>query len=245
MTEEEKAAIAAAGKEEEANAEAAAGEGGGAEAPGSSKIDYEALAKEEQTRANEAEAKLEETRTKAREASAARAKKREEAGLPAEEEEEKPLTASELDRRLDERDERRDKEAQKERALEIARANTTSEAEAQAAVLFYKNRIVPTGNLEEDVLFAIGGLNRKRIAGQQREIRRAEGSKETVSTDAAQAHQESPPLNEAKLPPNDAKAIQAAGMVWDGTLGLYKKALGRDGKKFLFFNPKTKQRFVK
>lgn len=258
MTEKEKAAIAAAkaeadqkkaDAEKEANAEEDVAEpiegAADANADGETEIDplqpdYEAIAKAEKDRADAAEKAMADLAFKTRDG---KRKKKDEEGDEEEEDDDKPLTRREAREFMTQQGAVIQKSAQESAALSIARANTSTEAEAQAAVLFYKTRVTPTGNLEDDVLFAIGGLNRKRTVAKTGELARALKSKDTALHGTATVHRETGPSNEPKMTPQDATAIKAAGMVWDGKQRLYKKPLG-NGTKHLFFDPKTKKRWT-
>lgn len=257
MTPAQKAAIAAArdaenGKvedpelEEEANADVEAAEpieGQAAEEEAEdehSQPDYEAIATAEKERADRAEQALAANAFKARKGK----REGEEAeGEEEDEDEDKPLTKRELRSILAGERQVITKTTNEREALAIARQNTATEAEAQAAVLFYKNRVVPTGNLEEDVLFAIGGLNRKRTAAKVVEVGRALRSRDTALHSTATVHRNTLPAGEPKISPQDAQAIKAAGMKWDGKQRVYKKSLG-NGSKFMYYDPKTKKRWT-
>lgn len=208
-------------------------------------IDYEEIAKKETERANAAE----EARKKAEDALAEKNfKKRKDKREGKEEEdvdeddEDKPLTRRELRSVLSEANQQNVQQAQSTEALRIARENTSSENEAQAAILFWKNRVKPTGNLEEDVLFAIGGLNRKKVVAEKSEVIRALKSKENSSKSFASTQRTGSPAEKGKITSRDAEALKGAGMVWDGTKRVYKKPIG-DGKTFFFYDPKSKKRW--
>lgn len=181
-------------------------------------IDYKALAESERERREAAEKLLAEDRYKASE------RKRKEEEEPTDED--KPLTAKDLETILVRERQTTQKGFQESQALEIARANTSSEEEAQAAVVFYKNRVVPTGNLEDDIKFAIGGLNSKKIVAKNAELARALKSKDGVSKDSATTQQEGMPKAEPKLPANSPlKEYKYLGN------GVYSKKL-TNGKTF-------------
>src|SRR3990167_5609367 len=197
MTEEEKQAQLQAEAEqaekEKADAEAKAK----AEADASKQnleIDYEAIAIQERERREAAERLLAEDRYKLSEEK----RKQEELG----EDGDKPITSKELPAILARERQIAQKESQEGRALDIARANTSSESEAQAAVLFWKNRVIPTGNLEEDMKFAIGGLNSKKIVAKNNELARALRAKDTISADPTGEHRDGLPNEVPKLPEN-------------------------------------------
>lgn len=164
-------------------------------------IDYEAVAKEERERREAAERLLAEDRY-----NSSRNKRETEEERIAREaleaEDEKPITAKDLPAILARERQIAQKEAQEGRALEVARANTSTEAEAQAAVLFWKNRVVPTGNLEEDMKFAIGGLNSKKIVAKNAELARALRAKDNISSDIPSEHRDGLPNEAPKLPDN-------------------------------------------
>ena len=203
MSEEEIKAAETAKAEEEAKAEADAQKLKEEEElrKQNLEIDYEALAKEERERREAAERLLAEDRYNASQ----RKRETEEERIAREAleaDDDKPITAKELPSILARERQIAQKEAQGERALEVARANTSTEAEAQAAVLFWKNRVVPTGNLEEDMKFAIGGLNSKKIVAKNAELARALRAKDGLSSDIPSEHRDGLPNEAPKLPDN-------------------------------------------
>src|SRR3990167_10745164 len=185
MTEEEKQAQLQAEAEqaekEKADAEAKAK----AEAEASQQnleIDYEAVAKAEKERREAAERLLAEDRYNA---SRQRRETEEDRKAREEADRDKPLTAKDLEGLEQRLIQRTQKDSQEASALDIARKNTSSEAEAQAAMVFWKNRIIPTGNLEDDIKFAIGGLNQKKTIAKNAELKRALNAKDGALNDSA------------------------------------------------------------
>ena len=221
MTPEEQAKLQAEEKEK-ADAEAKAK----AEAEASQQnleIDYEAIAKAETERREAAERLLAEDRYKLSEEK----RRQEELG----DDEDKPITSKELPAILARERQIAQKESQEGRALDIARANTSSESEAQAAVLFWKNRVIPTGSLEEDMKFAIGGLNSKKIVAKNNELARALRAKDTISNDSTGEHRDGLPNEVPKLPENSP----LKGYKYEGG-SIYSKVL--PSGKTLFRNAK-------
>lgn len=202
-------------------------------------IDFEAIATAEAERADKAEKALAEKEFKSREAKRKDGDKKEE---NAEDEENKPLTKRELRSLLAEERQATQTTLQEGQALEIAKNNTASEAEAKAAVAYWKNRVVKTGNLEDDVMFAIGGLNHKRVIAKNAELKRSLKSKETASKSGVDSHRVEMSAKEVKMSSADANAIKASGFIWDGNKRLWKKPLG-DGKTFLYYDSKNKKRW--
>lgn len=194
MTEEEKIAEAEAqaiaekakAEEEAANAQKAKDE-----------TDYEAELAIERQKRQEAEKAAAELAYKLR------GKKREEEREIEEEIEdgEKPLTSKDLQSLEDRIIHRNEKLSQETKVLEIARMNTSSEAEAQLALLKWKD-IKSTGDLEKDILFAIGGINYKKVIATNNELKRALKSKEGISNDDANTHFDGQKKDEPKLPEN-------------------------------------------
>jgi hypothetical protein len=204
-----------------------------------SQIDYEAEAKREKDRADAAERALAEDRYQF--SKKKRSEKESDEGEDAGEgEEEKPLTSRQLSQMLDERDRRNEKRMQESVALNIARQNTGSESEAQAALTFWRTRVIPTGNLEEDIQFAIGGLNGRRLAAKNQELNRSLRGKRTMSDDAAGSHRDAAPGTAPKLAPSYVASLHQQGYTWDSTLRKYKKEIA-NGKKLLLLDPKTKK----
>lgn len=206
-----------------------------------SQPDYEALWKEEKERADSAAKAAADIAFKARQAR--RGKNEEDEEDIDDGDDDKPLTRSEFNIRMERERGSIQKSALEAAALTIARANTSSEAEAQATILFYKTRVVPTDNLEDDVLGAIAMVNRKRTVGRTVELARALKSKETALHGTATVFRDTAPASEPKITAQDAQAIKQAGMVWDGKMRVYKKPLG-NGTKHLFFDPKSKRRWT-
>lgn len=251
MTDEEKAAIAAAAEAEKNREEAdpanaddltpdpAAGEGSGeAHNPDLSAPDYEAIAEAERKRAEAAELAAAEEAFKRREASRR-------AGLPppVEDDPDKPLTRSEFESLMREERHKLQKDALEGAAMQFARSHTANEAEARAVVQFYKSRVVPTDNLEEDILFAVGGLRHRQVIAEKGELARKIRSQETAGRSSATVHREQAPAGEPKLSPQDAAVLKQQGMSWDGARRVYRKPLG-NGSKFFNYDPKSKRRWV-
>lgn len=202
--------------------------------------DYEAELEKEKKRREAAEAKLEETRRKAKERYEKRHKEEHE-----EDEEDRPLTGSELRAILAEERAMTRKEMLSSRIEEVAKKYATSEAEAKLMVEIHKNRTFPdTLSLDEQMEEVYAIANRKKILAQNEELKRALTSKETKSKSMGRAGEFGQAASEPKMNSADLAIIKAGGFEWDATKRLYKKSLA-GGKKYLFFDPKTKKRFVR
>lgn len=199
-------------------------------------VDYEALARAERERADAAEALIVKNKKTEK-----RHKNEDEDEV---DEDEKPLTRREFLELSKTQQQAVQKEMQEVRALEIARTNTSSEQEARAVLTFWKTRVIPTGNLDEDVLFAIGGLNHKKVVSKNLELARALRGKSGEKTDAAGTHRDAPEGSTPKMSAGDASAYKQAGFEWDGKRRLFKKSLGKDGKKTLWKDHKSGRTWV-
>jgi hypothetical protein len=192
------------------------------------KTDYQALLLAERERADRAEKALAEKRFKN-----SQSKRKEEDEIEDEiDEDEKPVTKKQFQELLARERQATQKEFQEKMALDIARANTSSEEEAQASLLFWKNRVIPTGNLEDDIKFAIGGLNQKKIVARNAELSRALKSKSTKNDTFVDGQQDGMPKTEPKLSANSPlKDWKYAGN------GVYSKKLSSG--KTMFKNTKA------
>lgn len=197
-------------------------------------IDYKAIAEAERQKREKAEKAAADAAYKLREA------KNRDGGKEETTEEvdlDKPMTMREAMAFMQDQQQEMSKSQQQEKVKAIIEANTSSPEEAEAALLMYQNRVVPTGDPEADAMFAIGGLNARRTKQIVEEVKRAGNSKQNASTTAPGSQQADKARPETKISSADAAAIKAAGMTWDGKQGLYKKPIA-GGKKFMYYDPK-------
>jgi len=195
----------------------------------SSQIDYKAIAEAERARVAKLEQLIAKNKVKAKEEDY--------------DPEDTPLTRSEAQKLIEEGRALNQQIVQESMALELARKHSSSEEEAQAAFLMWKNRVKPTDNLEEDIKFAVGGLNRDRLISANSELRRALQSKGTRSSDAASTHRDAPELPEVKVSQVDAALWKSQGYKWNGSNKRYEKPLN-NGKVTLCLDPQTKRTWV-
>jgi len=201
-----------------------------------SQIDYKAIADDERKRREDAEKTAADYAFKLREN-----KRKGDEDDESEDEDDAPLTRKELNEALQSFSQQNEKSQQDVQAQQLIEKYTTNEDEAEAAMLYWKNRVIPTGNLEEDVMFAVGGLNHKRVLATNDELKRSLKSKSTVNRDASDTHKEPTGSSEPKIDSASAQTIKSAGMKWDSKKRVYGKKL-KDGKTF-YFDPKTKKRW--
>src|SRR3990167_7996870 len=198
-----------------------------------SQIDYEAELKREKERTEKAKQAAADLAFKLRE------KNRQED----DDEEDKPLTAKELEFILQRDRQQTRKEFQSEIITEKAKKLASNEDEAKLVIEIHKNRTFPEGmSLDEQLEEAFAIANRKRLIAQNEELKRALRGKETTSDNVAGTHRDSLPTDEPKMSSADISALKAAGFNWDGKSGLYVKKISKE--RTLTFNPKTKVRKV-
>ncbi len=251
MTEEEKAKLAEAetkakAEEEKARVEFEAGLEGFSDEEKAQKIAEKET--NDREKHHEEELKRERERGDAAEKAAADAafklrekrRKEEEEGL---DDEDKPLTAKELENILQRDRQITRKEIQSEIIFEKAKKLAGSEAEAQLIIEIHKNRTFPESlSLDEQLEEAYAIANRKSLMAKNEELKRALRSKDTISDNSVGTHRDSVPLDEPKMSSGDIQAIKAAGFAWDGKSRLYVKKL-KSGRT-LTYDPKTKTRKV-
>ena len=199
-------------------------------------IDYKAIANEERERREKSDKKAADLAFKLRD------KKRTEASDDdAEDDEDKPLTRSELNEALKGFSQTNEKSQQEVQAKQLAKELTSNDDEADAAFEMWKNRIIPTGDARADMMFAVGGLNHKRVLAINEELKRSLKSKQTVNKDASGDHKNSSSTNEPKMNGADAASVKASGMKWNNEKKVYSKKL-KDGKAF-YYDPASKKRW--
>lgn len=198
-------------------------------------IDYKALAKAETARANAAEKAAADNAFKLREEKRGKQEEVQEDGSG-----DKPLTRTELDSILKEHSQTTQKSSEDAEARRIIAEFTQGTDEADAVYAFWKNRVIPTGDIREDVLFALGGMNVKRTQAQIDELKRANNSKATVNTDGAGTHRDPSKPQKPKTTSQDANALKKSGMKWNGEKRRYEKKL-KNGEIF-YYDPKENKR---
>lgn len=214
--------------------------------PKKESIDYEAeLARERERANNEAAGRKKAEDALADDAFRKRESKRKEGkGDDEGADDDKPLTANQLQEILrQDRDQTR-KELQGEIIRDKVGKLSGSQAEADLIIAIHKNRTFPAGlTLDEQLEEAYAIANRKRIMGQNSELKRALRSKGDRSKDGSSSHRDSTAVGAPKMSNADRTAILAAGFIWNGVNQKYEKSLA-GGKKVLYYDPKNKKRWV-
>ncbi len=194
--------------------------------------DYKAIAEAERERADKLQKAFAEREYKER-----TRKRAEETDEETEDDEDKPLTMRELRAHEARIVARTQKEVQESRALDVARAHTSSEEEARAAHIYWKNRVVPTGDLESDMLFAIGGLNHKQNVAKNLELARALKGKDATIRDYTGTQRDTPEGSAPKLKAELQNSLKRSGFVFDTKLKVWKKETSKG--KFVYKDLRT------
>lgn len=201
------------------------------------KIDYQAELKKEREAREKAEKALAEGRYKFKR----KDKEADEETEESEEDENKPLTKSEVQKLLAENSQRTVKELQGGQIAAIARKLAGSDAEAQLIVEIHKNRTFPSHlSLDEQLEEAYVIANRKKIMAETNEVRRALKGKEAADNDAASDHNKGfTPNAKPNMSAQDTQALKDAGWTWNGTAKQWEKKLGNGNT--IVKDPKTGQ----
>lgn len=205
------------------------------------KPDYKAELEIERKRRVDAEKALSDKRFK----DAERRRKAEEAGEDPDEEDEddKPLTKKDLHGILAGERQAVIKETQADRIQSIATELSESEAEAQLIIEIHHNRTFPiTLSLREQLEEAHAIANRKKLVSKNKELKRALGSRDTVSRDVGDGYRDPMAGTRPKLSAQDEASYKRAGFVFDTTSKLWKKKL--PSGKFLVKDPRTKTTYT-
>jgi len=140
--------------------------------------------------------------------------------------EDKPLTAKDLQRLMAEEREATQKMLQEKETANIVASLSDNSTEQALILEVYKNRSFPahlslSEKLEEAYLIA----NKDRVMGENKELKRALLSKKTVVKDSSTTHQDGPTGSKPKLAPADAQVYAEAGFTWNDNQKRWQKKL--------------------
>lgn len=156
--------------------------------------------------------------------------------------EEKPLTASQLQAILAEERQATEKKLMSIEADKIATSLTSSKEEKALVLEIHKNRSFPAhlslqDQLEESYVIA----NRKKILGENSELKRALKGKEGVNTNV-NSYQEQAVAGQPKLSPDEQLVLNQSGFKWNPTSRRFEKKLSNGST--LARDSKTKKTFL-
>lgn len=200
-----------------------------------SQDEWKKLAQQEKERADKAQKALAEARYKKSEARRKQAD--DETVEEPEEEEDKPLTASQLEKILARERAETEKKVLASRTVEIARDLAESDDEAEAIVAIYNNTIFDENlSHEEKVRRSFYIAHGPRLTAKILELRRSLRSKETKKKGSSEdTHRDGPKQGEPKLSAQDKAEYERMGFKWSGKR--FEKKLSNG--KFLVKNPKS------
>ena len=211
-------------------------------------IDYEALLKEEQERADKAEDALSKKRfaesEKRRKEKEAREALGEEHLDEEVDEDDKPLTQKALREILDREEHKTNVKLMSKDIEKFAEAISTSEAEKKLIILKHSQMTFPSDySLEDQIEATFSFVNRKKFIGERNEALRAIRGKNSTNGGGESVHHDPVDLNkgEPKLPPAQASNLKNSGFEWNNGTKLYEKKLPNGA--VLIHNHKTKQNY--
>ena len=126
-------------------------------------------------------------------------------------------------------------------AVGLASSLSESDAEANAILANWRNRVFPEHMpLQEQMEEMHAAVNRKKLLSKNSEIARALRSRDNVSEDTAGTHRDAPKVSEPRISAADAKVLTGeAGFLWDGAERKWKKKLPK-GQFLVKDNMKSK-----
>lgn len=203
----------------------------------SSQIDYDAELKKEREAREKAEKSAAEKDFKLREL------KRKQGDDKGDLDDDKPLTGKELQAILAEERLQTQKTVQSARAEELAKKYTTNDTELKLILEIHKNRTFPQHlSLEDQIEESYVIANRKKIIGENSELKRALRGKGGVDNNPASTHRDAPVVGEPQLSSADKQALTAVGFVYNGTNRRYEKKLSNGN--ILVRDSKTRQTYM-
>lgn len=239
MTDEYKAELAADEAQVDTEAQDASSNPAGKQDEGSNSdntIDYEAERQLLLERVEKAEKAAADNAFKLRDKKRKQQEEEEEEIAP----EDKPVTASELRGILESHSQNLEKKLTEGRAQGIADSMTSSAAESAYMMDIYRNRTFPAHlSLEERMEEAYLIANRKKIIGENSELKRALNNKGGVINKSASSQGEALPGNEPELAPDVKLVLQQSGYTFNSSTRNYEKKLR--GGKMLVYDFKTKK----
>lgn len=188
-------------------------------------IDYEAELEKEKSARKKAEDALAKKRF-----DAARNKEKEGEDPDADEEhpeDDKPLTAREARELLSQQHQETQRVVRAAEIENIAKALSRSDAEKALILEIHKNRQFPPHlSLQDQLEEAYVIANRKKIVGENSELKRALRNKDGVNRGGENAHRETAaPSGEPKLAPATVSMLKGSGYAWNAATKMHEKVL--------------------
>lgn len=237
MTEEEKKAqLEAEQSEEQSTEQDAENSNDESQENGSdteNEIDYKAIAEKERLAREKAEKTTADIAFKLREE-----KRKKEEGFE-NEDEEKPLSKSDLQVILEQQNQRFENILSADKVSEITKEIALSPEEAEAIIETYKNRQFPsTLSLREKLLEAQAIVNAPKLKAINSELARSLKAKGGVNYNPQSAQQEALPGGEAKIPVDIKNSLKQQGFSFNQKTHRFEKEVNN---RTLIYDDKTKK----
>ena len=143
-----------------------------------------------------------------------------------EEKKEKMMTAGEMRAILAEERELTRKEFSIGEARKIAGMFSSSETEKELILEVYNNRTFPSNlSVEEKIEECHLIANKKKIYGENRELKRALKGKSAVMSSGANAHHDTEDSKKPKMSSADSSELARVGFKWNSTANRFEKKL--------------------
>lgn len=140
--------------------------------------------------------------------------------------EDKPLTAKDLQRFFAEEREATQKVIQENETKKLVESLSDNPTEQALVLEVYKNRSFPSHlSLQEKLEEAYLIANKDRVFGENKELKRALLGKKTASKDSATTQQDEPTGSKPKLTPGDAQEYARIGFTWNDKQRRWQKKL--------------------
>lgn len=221
MSEQEEVVVPATEEVEESTQDEQSTEEVSQETKSEDSAQLEAALKREREAREKAEKAAADTAFKLREE-----KRRQKEETAEEVDEDKPLTAKDLQRLLAEEREATQKAIQETETKKLAESLSSNPTEQALILEVYKNRSFPSHlSLQEKLEEAYLIANKDRVFGENKELKRALLGKRTVSKDTASTQQDEPTGSKPKLAPGDAQEYARLGFTWNDKQRRWQKKL--------------------
>lgn len=142
----------------------------------------------------------------------------------------KPLTRSEMQKMLDEREQKILRQSSSKEAVTLARSFTDNDDEAKYAAALWEHVTLPFDTMEEQMRFIIGGMNAERLLAQNSELVRAVQSKTMARKDTATTARDATASTAPKIDTQVKQALERTGFKYEPTKKAWGKTLA-NGKK--------------
>ncbi len=144
----------------------------------------------------------------------------------------RPLTRSEMQKLLDEREQKIVRQSSTKEAITLARSFTDNDDEAKYAAALWEHVTLPFDTMEEQMRFIIGGMNAERLLAQKSELVRAVQSKTMARKDTATSTRDAQVSTAPKIDSQVKAALERTGFKYEAPKKAWVKTLANGRKMF-------------